>query len=462
MFLESMTADDLSRIYKNEIEFVVKNFKRFSLDINKAAKVRRPFPLYFYRSFKSPGKNEYLLIGATSDGKEFTYQILAVMASINGAKLYSIIDNDAGDMKERFTTHFVKRYMERSLKKNVAPELALAMFFHRNHGPALIFKKEIKPGYYDSVFAITDGVTLANSDLKVGISTYNTFISDDLLGTSQRIAKQRMLEVIPKDNSNTDIFSFVKAGELSEEAQSIYESFFTEDSTDYLVLKKQNEDNDLRLNFKLKTSEEKRRNNDFRKNEVTPSKVYIPVNENFTYHGTITNSEGIKPTGVGTIHINHDSTYQGEVKEGLPHGKGTLKTPDATYTGMFKDGNIYGMGKKTTSAGTMEGFFDDEDIIGKGKFVFSSGSIYEGEFKDGLPHGEGILKKLDGTVLDGTFRKGNFVKGKLTMSDGSFIIGKFKNGQIDGTCKLGIEGGEVRFAKYRNGELILMGGIVKE
>lgn len=464
MFLESMTNEDLTRIFKNEKDFLVKNLLRFAQDIKKASKTRRPFPLYFYRYCKSPTKNEYLLLGATSDGKDFMHQVLASMTSLSGKKLFSTIDTEEGQTKDRFTAHFINRYAERHLKKNVATELALAMFFHRNVGPVLIYSKETKPGQLDTVFAINDGVSLAKTNLETGVAIYNTFISDDLLGTPQRIAKQKMLEVIPDEHyESIDIYQNVKAGELYKEAQSIYESFFNDDATDYLVMKKQNDEDELKLNFKLKTSEEKLNKNNYQEKEVIPQEVYISVNEHMAYHGTMSNSSGYRPTGIGTLRMRENCKYTGELKNGLPHGKGTMTTPDSTYTGMFKDGKVYGLGVMKTNFGTIEGFFNDGDINGQGKYVSKDGAIYEGEFKNGEMHGRGQFKFIDGSSYDGIFKNGHFVRGKITNPDGTFVIGRLnKHGNLEGTCKKSTPNGEIRYVKYKDGEIILVGGIAEE
>ena len=50
-----------------------------------------------------------------------------------------------------------------------------------------------------------------------------------------------------------------------------------------------------------------------------------------------------------------DGTYVGEVKDGLPHGQGTLTWPDGTeYVGEFQDDLFHGQGTMTRSDGSVQ------------------------------------------------------------------------------------------------------------
>jgi hypothetical protein len=74
--------------------------------------------------------------------------------------------------------------------------------------------------------------------------------------------------------------------------------------------------------------------------------------------------------------------YQGEVLNGLPHGKGKI---------TYKNGSAY------------EGEFAKGDIHGKGKKIYSNGLVYEGEFINGTPCGKGRLIHQNGTVFECSF-----------------------------------------------------------
>src|SRR3989338_1678469 len=83
---------------------------------------------------------------------------------------------------------------------------------------------------------------------------------------------------------------------------------------------------------------------------------------------SLCDAEQIKD-GFGKAQLPDSSVYDGNFKNGLFNGKGTLTRRDgARYEGEFKDG-----------------LFD-----GKGIVNHSNGVKYEGEFKDGLANGKGI------------------------------------------------------------------------
>ena len=65
-----------------------------------------------------------------------------------------------------------------------------------------------------------------------------------------------------------------------------------------------------------------------------------------------------------------------ELKDGLPHGQGTM---------TFQDGSKY------------EGEFKDE-IDMEGTETFVNGDIYEGEFKYGQLNGQGPITHTDGRI----------------------------------------------------------------
>ncbi len=68
-------------------------------------------------------------------------------------------------------------------------------------------------------------------------------------------------------------------------------------------------------------------------------------------------------------------TYEGPLKNGVPHGKGTWVHRDGTsYVGDFYEGRIEGYGE----------------------YTFPNGVVYIGELKNGKAHGEGIMIHPDG------------------------------------------------------------------
>jgi hypothetical protein len=105
--------------------------------------------------------------------------------------------------------------------------------------------------------------------------------------------------------------------------------------------------------------------------------------------GAVRNYEITLPTG-------EEGTYTGNIKNGLPEGKGTLKNPDAwvvEYTGDFVAGKFEGQGSisynKDSHIVKYTGGFADGKYNGQGKIEYNEGSYYEGGFKDGQYSGKG-------------------------------------------------------------------------
>ncbi len=88
-------------------------------------------------------------------------------------------------------------------------------------------------------------------------------------------------------------------------------------------------------------------------------------------------------------------TYEGELKDGIPHGEGTAyyESGIKAYEGEFEDGLPHGEGKVYYRSGNL-GYVGEikKDIRhGEGTLYYESGSIwYEGGWKEDKFHGFGI------------------------------------------------------------------------
>jgi hypothetical protein len=80
-----------------------------------------------------------------------------------------------------------------------------------------------------------------------------------------------------------------------------------------------------------------------------------------------------------------DSTFTGEMKDGLFAGEGELIYPDkSSYIGKFKDGLF----------------------SGEGSYAVRGGWSYVGHWSEGLPDGKGVFKSTNGGYYEGFFDAG--------------------------------------------------------
>jgi hypothetical protein len=97
-----------------------------------------------------------------------------------------------------------------------------------------------------------------------------------------------------------------------------------------------------------------------------------------------------------TINFPDEIKYVGEVKNGKPHGKGTLTYPDkgGKYVGQWKNGKYHGKGKLNYGGkqGEYIGEFKNGKCDGYGEFKQRGVQKYSGNWKNGKYHGQGTLK----------------------------------------------------------------------
>jgi len=164
-----------------------------------------------------------------------------------------------------------------------------------------------------------------------------------------------------------------------------------------------------------------------------------------------------------------DSTYVGDFKDGLAHGRGKVTFDDgSTYEGdwlddkkhgkgkyIYNDGSMYegdwlddqrhGQGKVTYDDGsTYEGDFKDDKKHGKGKYTYNDGSTYEGDWLDGKKHGTGIRTYNDGSTYEGEWEHDKkHGKGKYTYPDDKFYEGDWLSDQRHGQGKVTYDNDDV-------------------
>ena len=106
------------------------------------------------------------------------------------------------------------------------------------------------------------------------------------------------------------------------------------------------------------------------------------------------------------------SYYEGEFKDDLYSGTGTLHLKEYRYVGEFYNGKKQGKGKIE---------------------YFAEKKVYEGEFMNDLPSGYGKEIYENGVIYQGFFVNGKkHNKGKLTLANGGEYIGEFNNDCLQG------------------------------
>ena len=148
--------------------------------------------------------------------------------------------------------------------------------------------------------------------------------------------------------------------------------------------------------------------------------------------------------------------YQGGLKAGQMHGRGTHTAPDGeVYDGDFADGQRHGQGMLRFPNGDVyEGDFRNGSIAGKGRLAWSNGDVYEGDFVDGVREGRGILERQSGGTYVGDFsgdqRHG---KGRYRWRDGTLYKGHFAFGKLHRSGVKTSPSGELSFETWNDGQL---------
>jgi hypothetical protein len=116
------------------------------------------------------------------------------------------------------------------------------------------------------------------------------------------------------------------------------------------------------------------------------------------------------PTLTGKIYFMDGSWYEGEIKNGLQHGRGkNYKNGKVMYSGQYKEGKL----------------------DGQGTIFYNSGSIYVGQMKDDQPNGFGKYYWTEGDRYEGNMVNGLFEgQGSYFWNNGSTYVGEFKDGKI--------------------------------
>lgn len=110
------------------------------------------------------------------------------------------------------------------------------------------------------------------------------------------------------------------------------------------------------------------------------------------------------PNGHGRL-TYRQCTYEGRLKNGYPHGEGTLTFPGnkGIFRGLFRNGEANGPGVLKMGRNVSTGIFEKGYLQGQGILEYANGTVYKGEFLDGFRHGAGVLTTNNGITISGRF-----------------------------------------------------------
>ena len=141
---------------------------------------------------------------------------------------------------------------------------------------------------------------------------------------------------------------------------------------------------------------------------MTARKKTVTLEDGSTYTGEFKNKI---IHGKGTFTLSDGEKYVGEFKDGKQHGKGTFTTPSGyKYVGQFRNSKYHGKGTETFEDIKYIGEWENDKRHGKGTLTFPDGEKYVGEFKDGEQHGKGTLTSRHGKKIKGEWKNDQPIK----------------------------------------------------
>lgn len=171
------------------------------------------------------------------------------------------------------------------------------------------------------------------------------------------------------------------------------------------------------------------------------------------------NKTGTNSDIVSNTVINYDdgSQYVGEVKNGAPHGSGTLLMSNGDkYDGQFENNEFHGNGTyKWMDGDEYVGQWKNGSRTGQGTYTWPNGRVYSGDFVDGVMQGYGIMKEPGGAIYKGQMANDCANgQGTVTLPGGESYSGSFRDDNLDGYGTITLPNGTKVSGLWENGELI--------
>ncbi len=188
------------------------------------------------------------------------------------------------------------------------------------------------------------------------------------------------------------------------------------------------------------------------KNGVPHGKGKITYFDGHRYEGDFVNGKRI---GFGTLYFVDGDRLECVFKDDYPNGNGVLYLNDCPNEGEFIGDitdfyNCYHRDFRTGAS--YSGAFKNGKYNGRGIWDSKNGTHYQGEFKDNKYHGYGEILFANGAKYMGDFKDGEYHgKGYYRFPDFSSIKGNFKNGKPDGYCEY-YSDDTIYKGEYKNGK----------
>lgn len=152
--------------------------------------------------------------------------------------------------------------------------------------------------------------------------------------------------------------------------------------------------------------------------------------------GTLQKNYQEKLAQQGMGQLPDSAIYEGEFKDGLFHGTGTLRWRNGViYSGEFQQGMMHGKGKIISpEVFEYEGEFAAGLWDGQGKVSYTAGDSYRGQFRLGQFEGQGLFITFDGSRYEGQFQTGHLNgKGKIVYAHGGVYEGDVVKWRMNGS-----------------------------
>ena len=185
---------------------------------------------------------------------------------------------------------------------------------------------------------------------------------------------------------------------------------------------------------------------------------------NSSHNPLLPGDHHVPSTITGTFECKDGTIYEGELKNGKAHGKGTMTyTNGEVHRGEFVNGEFHGyiittwdvdgwpiVVERTFREGkeygpcrfTTPDFVTEVDDVSAaqqyGTTTFNNGNTYKGELKDYVPCGQGTLTcpAECGKVYRGEFQRGTpHGPGVITYRDGATFEATWKDGKVHGPAR---------------------------